>query len=130
MIDVEPDIIEYIVMAPFFWQSMGFTTAIAMFVGAVIYNGDLNQARKGIISVTSYAIMILWVIFSRIFNIYDFSDPTFKPAMAFASIITIAFVSFFWLVGIIFGVFIYKNRKVLNDTVSRIEKCLLKRKCK
>jgi hypothetical protein len=90
---------------------MGMTSAVAMFTGAMIYDGDLNQVKKGLLSVGSYAIMLFWMILARVQNTLNNVplDPK-HPEYAIAGMISIAAITVAWLLGIELGVLIF-NRK-------------------
>lgn len=102
------DSIKYVTSANMFWSSMGFTTAVAMFVGSLIYQGCTTQAKKGIISVLAYAGMLIWVTSFRLFDTFTDQEigpiQSQHPEVAFAQLITICFLTVFWLFGIILGI--------------------------
>ena len=104
----------YMQNGPFFWQSFGFTIAIAMFIGAAVYDGHVDQAKKGLISVGSYAFMLLWITLARVtqtyLNSHGFSYTT-KPEYALAGVITLIFVSLAWMIGISLGVWVFKIKE-------------------
>jgi len=108
------DTVQYVTKANLFWASMGFTTAIAMFIGAILYNGELSQVKKGLASVGSYAVLLIWTTIVRVLGVFD--DPVKGalqrqfPQMAFAGILTIILISFFWILGIYLGVIILSIR--------------------
>ena len=99
----------YVINAPLFWASMGMTTAIAMFIGAMIYDGQLTEVRKGILTIGSYVFMLLWMTISRIFNMID-STPNRISEMTFAGTLSIVFVSIAWTLGVFLGVLIFNLR--------------------
>ena len=99
----------YVINAPFFWASMGMTTAIAMFVGAMIYDGQLNQVRKGLLSVGSYIVMLLWMTLSRVIDMIN-KNPEKVSEMTFAGTLTIFFISLAWLLGVFLGVATFNRR--------------------
>lgn len=104
--------LEYVVNGAMFWGAMGFTTAIGMFVGALLYDGELDQARKGLLSVLSYACMLLWVNFHRVNETlasknFDFGN---HPEYAPAGTITVIVVSIAWILGVLIGVFLFRRK--------------------
>jgi len=101
--------VDYITTAPFFWGSMGFTTAVGMFIGAVIYDGNLPDVKKGIVSILSYACMLFWIISSRVFNGIS---TALQPERALASLLTIMIVTVFWVFGVYLGVWVLNLRKI------------------
>jgi len=101
----------YVSGASFFWASMGFTTAVAMFVGAIIYDGEIPRVKRGLVSVLAYGGMLTWTTLARTIPIYfekfHSQDPaTFKmnEGQIFANPVTILFITLFWLLGIYLGV--------------------------
>lgn len=103
------EVIKYVTNAPMFWGSMGFTTAIAMFIGALVYDGELEQASKGVFSVVSYVIMLLWVMISRVLSSLNTVGLN-EPAKAWAGTLTILLITIFWLIGILLGVLILRTK--------------------
>lgn len=94
-----------------FWGSMGFTTAIAILVGVLLYDGNTDQAKKGTLAVLSYGAMILWTTFVRVFpNALD-RNFIYSDGRAFATIVTIFYITIFWLLGIYIGVKLFKIKK-------------------
>ena len=90
--------LQYITSAPYFWISMGSTAALAIFVGAILYDGVLSVAAKGTIATGVYA---FFIIETHIFRVNTSTAPFY---MAYANVVSIAVISIFWLVGIIMGV--------------------------
>lgn len=95
----------YVTSDPFFWPSMTFTTLIGIFIGSVIYDGDVEQIRKAIIMLSSYVIMIILVTLTRVI---DDITPSITQGKPFAGLITISIVTFFYLIGMLLGVVITK----------------------
>jgi hypothetical protein len=93
--------IAYISQSQYFWLSMGFTTAIAMFIGVLLYDGNVKNAAKGLATVISYMTMILTTSLSRIIEMGYAQD---KGYQAFAGTATILTVTFFYLLGLLLGV--------------------------
>lgn len=90
---------------------MGLTTSIAMFVGASIYNGNFEQAKKGVFAVGSYGTMLAWTIFSRVLPNALERNFVYSDGRAFAGLVTIIYVTIFWMLGIGMGVTVYKWTK-------------------
>jgi len=99
--------VAYVTNAPFFWQLMAVTTIIAMFIGAMIHNGDFKGLRKHIISLGSYILMLLTTTGSRVLPIYLEKKHSATPenlAQIWATPVTVLFLSAFWLFGLFWGV--------------------------
>jgi hypothetical protein len=118
MIAIVLSTLEYILGAPYFWGAMGFTTAIGMFTGALLYDGRIDQTGKGILSVLSYASMIIWMNLTRVSNILhgNLDIGHSQIGMAFAGTATVIAVTIAWLVGMLLGVLIinikYKEKQI------------------
>ena len=104
--------IQYVCNAPYFWITMGMVTAIAMFVGAILFDGDLHLATKGIISLLSYLFFLLQAQITRVIDATQ-KNITHSPTyMYHAASVTIVILSLFWIFGVGFGVYIsYMSRK-------------------
>lgn len=91
--------IQYITSAPLFWGTMGFITAMAMFIGVILYDGKLSEVGKALVGILTYAGMLLWVTMIRLSNI-----EIGNHVQAYAGIVTILFVTLFWCLGLFVGV--------------------------
>ena len=101
--------IVYVVSDMFFWPSMAFTTMIGIFIGSVLYNGDVSQAKKMIVSVTCYGSIITIVNFTRVFKILNTIIPGNQAGHPLAAIMTLIIVTFFYLIGTYLGVRVTKK---------------------
>lgn len=111
------DTLLYVINAPYFWGSMGFTVAMAMLIGAYIFDGNIDDAKKGVAVVSSYGMMIVWLMLCRIYDTTNgFKTLHFssRPELAFAGIVTVLCVTVAWLFGLVLGVFILRHRKSLT----------------
>lgn len=101
----------YVIGANFFWASMGFTVATAMFMGAMIYDGHMKQLSKGVVTIISYMALLLLTTSSRILPIFQSGTLSLeRQAMALAGVATIILVTAFWALGLFIGVTILKNK--------------------
>lgn len=94
-----------------FWPSMGFTTATAIFVGVMLFNGNFDQAKKGTLAILSYAAMLTWTTIARVLPNAIERNFEYSDGRAFAGIVTIIYITIFWILGIIVGVNIFRFRK-------------------
>jgi hypothetical protein len=99
---------------------MGFTTAMFMFIGGVIYDGRVEEVKKGVITIGAYVGMLIWVTLLRVNNRIstsgNFANLSKENAsMAFAGIVTILFITFACMFGIILGVSILKYEKQMRE---------------
>lgn len=112
-------VFSYVINAPYFWISMGMVTAVAIFVGAIIYDGNLTNATKGLISIILYAVLLIQVDYSRLQDLFiNFPEKIDKTR--YAGILSILFITFFWLLGMFLGVSVsYLIRKIHRKKVDR-----------
>ena len=108
--------VSMVINAPYFLGSMGFTVAIAMFVGAIIYDGLIEQAKKATVGLFCYIAMLLWVNLIRIsegLSKFEQSaiDQTPNFANAYNGVVTIFFLTIFWHLGVLIGVNIFRFKK-------------------
>jgi len=99
--DTTLQIFEYVTSGNYFWLNMGFATATAMFIGAVIYKDNLRLMYKGIITVLVYIFFLFSTIINRLAGLQNIDF-----IRGYASIVTIFLLSFFYLIGIIGGALI------------------------
>lgn len=90
---------EYVTQAPYFWQTMSWIIACAMFLGATIYNGDVSKLTKWLVTTVPYTILIITTNLMRLHAI-DIGNHI----QAYAGTVTIIFVSFFYFLGMTIGV--------------------------
>lgn len=104
--------LNYVISAPYFWVTMGMITAVAMFVGAILFDGDLQLATKGIIGLLSYIFFLLQAQITRVINAYQQPIPHSPPYMYHAATVTIIILTIFWIMGVSLGVYIsYCSRR-------------------
>lgn len=104
--------IEYVVKAPFFSPLTGMTIASAMFVGATLYNGELKQASKGIVTVGSYAGFLFLMFSSRVIETLSHSTQAAgREYMAWAGTATIIITTLEYIFGILLGVYISQQAR-------------------
>lgn len=95
--------IQYVINAPYFWQTMFSTSLCSVFLGATLYNGDLAKLAKGMITIIPYTILLIAVNIIRLT-----SNPINNPVLAYAGVITIFFLTIFYILGLILGVEVVK----------------------
>lgn len=93
------DTLQYIINAPFFFETVGFITASSMFIGATLYNGDLKLFAKGLITLLPYAGLLLLTNAIRIANY-----PINNHVQAYAGLATIVVVTVAYVSGLFMGV--------------------------
>jgi hypothetical protein len=87
---------------------MGFTTLIGIFIGSVIYDGDMDQIKKALIALSSYCLMLVVSTLTRVLPQIPIVEPI-KTYQLFAGVTTILIVTFFYLLGMFLGVIITKK---------------------
>jgi drug/metabolite transporter (DMT)-like permease len=98
----------YVTTDPFFWPSMAFTVMVGIFIGAVTFNGDLEQIKKVIFSLLCYTALITSVNLSRILPQIGPSTP---PQHPFATTVVVILVTLFYLLGMFIGVALVKKAR-------------------
>jgi len=96
----------YIIKDPFFLPSMTFVTMIGVFIGAVLYDGEIKQLKRMLLSLFCYAGLIVAVTLTRVIPRVKLGLITIHP---YAQIITIFVVTIFYLLGTFVGVKIIKH---------------------
>lgn len=97
----------YVSNASYFWQSMGAVVACSVFIGAILYNGDLDRLSKGIVTTGAYASLLFTMTISRVLD--TFSRTGVRNAdMALAGSSSILIVTLFYFMGLIIGVYLVK----------------------
>lgn len=102
--------INYVTSAQFFYPSMGMTAMTSIFIGAAFYNGEIRAMWKGAIAIGSYAGLLLLTTISRIIQTLQNSNIEHSPAyMAYAGVVTIFFLTIYYILGMIIGVYTVKR---------------------
>ena len=96
---------EYVSQAPYFWLTMGMVTAVSMFIGAIVFDGDLPTATKGIIGVLSYVFFLVQVQFTRVTDAIPRIKPPSPSYTWNAATVTILVMTLFWMIGVLLGVY-------------------------
>ena len=105
----------YVVNASGFWRGIGWTVATSIFIGATLYNGDLKQWAKGMVSLGTYAFFILLITSTRLIEVGRTTGFA-NPVTAHAGIFTLFYVSVAYFTGLFIGVLVskYARRKHAN----------------
>ena len=114
MIQLFIDAAIYVANSPMFYGSMGFTTATAMFIGALLYDGNIQEARKGLVAVISYVVMLVWTTGLRVFPnavVHNFVYSPTHDGRAFAGMVTIIYISLAWFLGFFLGIHLFSLGK-------------------
>lgn len=111
-IEVMLQTIVYVSSAPYFYSLTGMTIATAMFIGATVYNGELKQASKGVVTIAGYTIFMLLMISSRVVNTLSLSTAiNHTEYQAWAGIATVIISSIEYIIGMLLGVFVSQQAK-------------------
>lgn len=97
----------YVINGDFFWSAMSLTSIVGMFVGAVIYNGNLKEIKKALISLASYATLIMFTGTARIAPTLDTISQD-NLHQVFAGRMTVCLVTIFYFIGMFIGVAVTK----------------------
>lgn len=98
------DTILYVISAPYFWQTMSMITSCAIFIGAIVFNGEVRTVLKGVVAIGVYALFLTLTNIIRISN-----QVITNYSQAYAGTVTIGFITFFYLLGMFMGVLITKK---------------------
>ena len=98
----------YVAQAPQFWPTMGTIMGISVFIGAIIYDGQMKEATRGIITLVSYCVLLFWMTITRVMS--NYRPGITDPELALASATSIVMTSFFFIMGILLGVFVFKYK--------------------
>ena len=104
-------LLKYVINDSYFFPSMAFTVMIGLFIGSIIYNGDVTQVKKMIASILCYMILIITVNLTRVMP--QITSEQIKP-LAFC--VTVLLITVFYLFGTFLGVMITKRA---NKTIKR-----------
>lgn len=101
--------VNYVTSAPYFWGSMGFTTAIGMLLGGIFFVNVRNRRyvfRNSIILLLIFIFLASLVHGSRVLN-YRFASDL----RAWAGIVQNTIVGAFYIIGLATGFVIVNRRK-------------------
>jgi hypothetical protein len=98
----------YVAQTPQFWPSMGTIMAISVFIGAIIYDGQMREATRGIITLVSYCTLLFWMTISRVMQ--NYKPGYLHPEFIWAGAVTILITSLFFILGILLGVTVFKYK--------------------
>lgn len=102
----------YVINAPYFYSLIGMTIASAMFVGATLYNGELKQATKGIVTVGSYSGFLLLMFSARITeSIRMYGIVAGREYQVWAGVETIIMSTLAYVIGLLLGVYVSKKAR-------------------
>jgi hypothetical protein len=96
------EVINHVLNTPYIWSSLGSIVAIAMFIGPILYNGDLTMVGKSIISIGLYVVFCSVLIGSHAIYIEHLSFPMSAQPFIFLFLVAICY-----LLGIYLGVLIH-----------------------
>lgn len=98
----------YVMHAPFFWQAMACVTIVAMIIGTMVYNGDLDKLWRGILAILTYGLLILFTTITRVYSLTHFIFPSMTNGQGLAGITTILIVTTFYIFGMYLGYLAHK----------------------
>ena len=112
MINLIAQSFNYVVGDTYFWPSMTFTTLVGIFISAVIYDGNLEQVKKGLFAIFSYVMLLITVTATRVIDEIPIAPVPYKPI---AGLVTTFIVTAFYLFGMWIGVRIVKHARQEAD---------------
>lgn len=116
----------YVISAPLFYTSMGLTAMTSIFIGAAMYNGEVKAATKGILAISSYAGLLLLTTIPRVIERLGRPEVIFnqeRTSMAYAGAVTIFFLTIWYVLGMIIGVFTVQRvkRKAKQEHLAKVK---------
>lgn len=95
------DMLSGIIMnTPYIWQSLGFVSALSVFISPLLYNGDRRTAWKSMVVILGYAFFASFIIFSYLTS--NGYRAKLEPA------IVLLLVAVAYSVGLTIGIEIHK----------------------
>lgn len=91
----------YISQQYMFWQTIGWTVASGIFIGATLYNGDLSKFSKGLVTILPYSFMLFLTTGFRL-SVKSFDVQTHPQALA--GLATLLVVTMAYILGLFLGV--------------------------
>jgi hypothetical protein len=109
----------FVAQDEYFLLAMASVTVVAMLIGSVLYNGDLNQLKKASLTILTYGGLIAMTNVARIVNSpAGLVRAAMNQGQQFNGTVTILYVTLFYLFGIIIGVLIHwKVRHKLKTSI-------------
>lgn len=104
--------IVYVVTAPFFWQAMAVTTIVAMIIGTLVYNGDLDKLWRATLAIITYGLLIVGTSVTRTYSLTGFHFEEMLQGQGLAGTTTILLVTAFYVFGLYLG---YTAHKLAQD---------------
>lgn len=97
------EVISHILTTPYLWTSLGTITALAMYIGPLLYNGDLKITTKSVLGIGIFAFFCVLLFTSHVIGVEHVVWP--KASQPF---IFIALVGMAYSIGLYVGVLIFK----------------------
>lgn len=100
---------KYVIDGNLFWQSMGMTTATAMFIGASLFHASSKTSfQKAVWSILAYAGFLIFTSFARVQPNISQGVITVKT---YASSLTTLFITASYVLGMIIGYWILRGKE-------------------
>lgn len=99
-----PETVAYVTSAPYFWLSMGIAASMAIFIGAIIYDGKMKELSKGLISLTAYVFLLLQIIVTRVSANYTQLHAALREEQIYANVVSVLLLTIFFVVGLCIGI--------------------------
>jgi len=102
----------YVIDGNMFWQSMGMTTATAIFIGAILFHEvNKNSFIRAFATVLIYSIFLIYTSVARVSPNIANGIISYKTH---AASITIVLVTVAYLMGLVIGYYILRRRNDLK----------------
>ena len=102
--------LSYVIHGNMFWQSMGMTTATALFIGAMLFHeSNKSNFYKAVVTVMIYSIFLIFTSAARVSpNVSD----GIVTAKTYAAVITISLITTAYALGLIIGYCLLRRKNV------------------
>jgi len=110
----------YVISAPYFYLGIGMTIATSIFIGASLFNGDLEKLRKGLLTVGGYAFFLIAITYTRVFA--QAAQPGSNHTLAYAGLWTWLIITTCYFSGLILGVTIVKITRRNTPSTKEMQK--------
>lgn len=98
------ELINHIFSTPFIWPSLGMITSIGMFIGPLLYNGDLKAVYKALVSVGVFAFFLVIIMQSHILHVENKEWPCSLQPLIFVTLVGVSYV-----LGLLIGIYIFRK---------------------
>ena len=112
MIDL---IVHVLTTTPYLVESLGWVSALSIFISPILYNGDYKTATKSLIVVGGYASFVGMLMYFHLFTQYH--DSRWIEPLTILTSVALAYC-----IGLFIGIFIHNLVKIRKRKYDKITK--------